>query len=154
MSDPAQIRIRRARPDEAGALRELTRRSQAHWGVSPAFLDEADRLLQLGPEQLERDEAWVAESGGRPAGWYRLTVERDSAELEELFVEPAEMGRGLGRRLFEHAVSVARGHGATRLEWDSNRQAERFYRRMGGTPIGEKPSMIEGDPLVRMRLAL
>ncbi len=154
MRASAEGRIRRARPDEARALRELTQRSQAHWGGSQAFLDEADRLLQLGPEQLERDEVWVAESGGEPLGWFRVTFVAGSAELEELFVEPAEMGQGIGRRLFEHAVSVSGGHGVTRLEWDSNRQAEGFYRHMGGRAIGEKRSMIEGDPLVRMRLEL
>jgi carbon monoxide dehydrogenase subunit G len=61
----------------------------------------------------------------------------------------------MGRVLFEHAVAIARGHGATRLEWDADPYAEGFYAAMGGQEIGRSPSAaVEGRTLPRMRLPL
>ena len=65
------------------------------------------------------------------------------------------IGTGLGRVLFEHAVTVADGLGAQRLEWDADPYAVGFYRAMGGEQIGSTPSAAEpGRMLPRMQLAL
>jgi ribosomal protein S18 acetylase RimI-like enzyme len=84
-----------------------------------------------------------------------VTLHDERAELEDLWLEPALIGTGLGRMLFEHAVSVAAAHGATRLEWDAEPYAQGFYRAMGGEEIGRSPSVAEaGRTLPRMRLQL
>lgn len=56
--------------------------------------------------------------------------------LEDLYVQPAHRGMGLGRALLQHlgALAVARGHG--RFEWsvlDWNANAIAFYEKMGAT---------------------
>jgi GNAT superfamily N-acetyltransferase len=149
------VEMRRARPDEADALRELIIRSMAHWRHSDAVLDRARRLVSIGPDDLARDEAWVLEVRGTVGGFYRMTFHAGRAEIEELFLEPDWIGQGLGRRLFEDAVARARERGARRLTWDSDVQAAGFYRAMGGVPIGTTPSSIEETgPLMRMELRL
>jgi GNAT superfamily N-acetyltransferase len=147
--------MRRARPDEADALRELIVRSMAHWRHSDAVLDQARRLVSIGPEEIARDEAWVLEVGGAVGGFYRMTFHGSRAEIEELFLEPAWIGQGLGRRLFEDAVARARRLGARRVTWDSDTQAAGFYRAMGGVAVGDTQSSIpEVGPLVRMELRI
>jgi GNAT superfamily N-acetyltransferase len=127
----------------------------AHWPHDAAYLAEANRLLSLRADDLARDDAWVAEREGTPVGYYRMTRRGASAEIEELFVEPEWIGRGVGRRLFEHAAGTARGGGCERLEWDTDSHAVGFYHAMGGREIGTKPSGIAGEaPLTRMRLDL
>lgn len=147
--------FRHARPDEADALRELIIRSMAHWRPSDAVLDQARRLISIGPDDLARDEGWMLEIDGEVAGFYRLALHGTRAEIEELFLEPARIGQGLGRRLFEHAVERARRLGARRVTWDSDAQALGFYRAMGGAAVGTTPSSItETGPLTRMELRL
>lgn len=56
--------------------------------------------------------------------------------LEDLYVQPAHRGAGIGKALLQHlgALAVARGHG--RFEWsvlDWNAHAIRFYEAMGAT---------------------
>jgi GNAT superfamily N-acetyltransferase len=147
--------IRRARPGEAAALRELAHRSKAHWPYGAEFLAAVEPLLQLDASDVLAHEVWVLELRGAVVGWHRVTLHDERAELEDLWLEPALIGSGLGRLLFEHAVSVAAAHGASRLEWDAEPFAEGFYRAMGGEEIGRSPSAVEaGRTLPRMRLVL
>jgi GNAT superfamily N-acetyltransferase len=147
--------IRRARPEEAAALRTLAHRSKAHWPYSGDFLAAVEPLLQLDASDVLAHEVWVLELRGAVAGWHRVTLHDQRAELEDLWLEPALIGTGLGRMLFEHAVKVAAAHGARRLEWDAEPYAEGFYRAMGGEEIGRSPSAAEvGRTLPRMQLQL
>jgi GNAT superfamily N-acetyltransferase len=148
-------RIRRARPAEAADLRELAHRSKAHWPYSAAFLEAVRPLLVLEPVDVRRDEVHVLETAGTRIGWYRVRFDGDRAELEDLWVEPAFIGLGHGRSLFEHAVMVARRGGANRLEWDAEPFAEGFYTAMGGHEFTRSPSaVVPGRTLPRMRLRL
>jgi len=151
----AEPRIRRAQPDEADALSALAARSKAHWGYDAAFLERVRDAMTLRPEDVDRHEVWVLESSsGAPIGYHRV-IPGDPAELEDLWVEPSAIGSGAGRRLFEHAVTIARDGGASALEIDADPHAVGFYERMGAVRIGETPStLIVGRSLPRMRIAL
>jgi GNAT superfamily N-acetyltransferase len=147
--------IRRARPEEAEGLRALAHRSKAHWPYSEAFLDAVRPLLELDARDIQDSDVWVLEVDGQAAGWHRVTLHGQRAELEDLWLDPGWIGTGLGRLLFEHALGIAREHGASRLEWDADPYAEGFYRAMGGEEIGRSPSAaVAGRTLPRMRLEL
>lgn len=147
--------IRRAGPEEAPALRALAHRSKAYWPYSPEFLAKVEPMLQLEPADVSAHEVWVLDLDGVAVGWHRVTTHGERAELEDLWLEPAVIGTGLGRFLFQHAVRVAGDLGATRMEWDAEPYALGFYRAMGGEEIGTVPSAAEpGRVLPRMRIAL
>ncbi|HYI66283.1 MAG TPA: GNAT family N-acetyltransferase [Candidatus Limnocylindrales bacterium] len=148
-------RIRRARPDEADALSGLAARSKAHWGYDAAFLERVRDAMTLRREDVDRHEVWVLEAAdGTPIGYCRV-IPGDPAELEDLWVEPSSIGSGAGRRLFAHAVEVARRGGASALEVDADPNAVGFYERMGAVLIGETPStLIPGRTLPRLRMTV
>jgi len=112
-------------------------------------------MLQLGEDDLEAHEVHVLERDGVVLGWHRVTFHGDRAELEDLWLEPAVIGKGHGRMLFDHAAELARGNGAGALEWDAEPFARGFYEAMGGVEIGRTPSAaVPGKMLPRMRLEL
>lgn len=112
-------------------------------------------MLRLDERDLARGAVHVLEADGVILGWHRVTLHGARAELEDLWLEPAVIRRGFGRRLFAHAVGIARRAGASRLEWDAEPFAQGFYEAMGGREIGRVPSAAEpGRTLPRMRLAL
>jgi GNAT superfamily N-acetyltransferase len=149
------LTVRPARPSDARTARELIGRSMSHWDRPPAYLDEARALMSLSAEDIERDEAWVLDDGARIVGFLRVSVSGGDAEIEELHLEPAWIGRGLGRRLFDQAVERARAVGAERLVWSTDRYALGFYLVMGGVITGSTPSGIADDePLTTMELRL
>lgn len=56
--------------------------------------------------------------------------------LEDLYVQPAHRGTGLGQALLAHLARVAAERGCGRFEWcvlDWNERAIRFYEGMGAT---------------------
>src|SRR6267142_5100287 len=80
------IRIRPARPDEAGALTGLVLRSKAHWGYREEFLALCREELTLRPAELEALRAHVAErDGGPPLGVLTIRGAPPEGTLEHLY---------------------------------------------------------------------
>jgi N-acetylglutamate synthase-like GNAT family acetyltransferase len=142
-ADPASDRsaeIRRARPAEAPELTALALRSKAHWGYDAAFMAACVEALTIAAERVAAEPFFVLEEDGRVAGFYGLRISGEEAELTNLFVEPWAIGQGCGKRLWLHAIEIARASGCRRLRIESDPFAEPFYRAMGAEHIGETPS--------------
>jgi GNAT superfamily N-acetyltransferase len=131
-ADPEDVRIRAAEPQDADRLREIFTAAKSSWGYDAGLVREAAADLDLSPEALLTKEVYVAEVGGQPVGFTSLVPGPDFWLLDDLWVGPAWMGRGIGRMLFTYASNRAREAGAHRLEWESDPNAVGFYEKMGG----------------------
>jgi GNAT superfamily N-acetyltransferase len=134
------VHLRPARDPEAGLLSELALRSKGHWGYDQAFLDACREELTLTPAAVRAKRAVVAERGDQVVGFYTLAGEPPDASLDHLFVEPGEIGTGVGRALWAHATAAAQALGFTRMEIEADPQAEAFYLAMGARRRGAVPS--------------
>lgn len=147
--------IRPATGDDAATITRLIRRSKASWGYDADLMAAFAPELQMTPADIARDHVEVLEHEGRLVAVYRLMRDRQLVWLEDLFVEPAEHGRGLGRFLFERACSVAQGWGFATLQVDSDPFAEGFYVAMGCRRVGMIDSdLVPGRQLPRLLLSL
>jgi len=151
---PEAVPIRPARPTDAPALSALARRAKAHWGYPEALLRMWRDELTFTPATIAAQDVLVAEEAGAPIGVVALSYEGETAEVEHLWIDPAAVGRGLGRLLFSRAAARAHRRGARRLVIDSDPHAEAFYRRMGARRVGSTPSRPAGRALPRLVLAL
>jgi GNAT superfamily N-acetyltransferase len=136
----AGITFRPARPGEAGLLGDLALRSKAHWGYDQAFLDACRAELSFRPEDVTASRITVAEQSGQVLGFYSLEGQPPAAELGNLWVTPDRIGRGLGRRLWQHAVATAAAAGFAVLRIEADPNAEGFYLAMGARRAGSAPS--------------
>jgi predicted N-acetyltransferase YhbS len=133
--------IRSARADEVARLSDLAFRSKAYWGYPDAFMEACREELSLDAADLEQDVVFVLERAGAVLGFYALEpLSAVDVELGLLFVEPSEMGRGIGRRLLAHACAEARRRGWRRIVIQSDPNAAAFYTSCGARAIGVKPS--------------
>src|SRR3954453_14472796 len=138
--DPA---IRRARPAEAAVLSALALRSKAHWGYDADFLAACQDDLTLSADDITTSAVYVFDGADAPAGFYRLVLQHDVvAELDALFVEPAAIGQGIGRPLWQHAVATATKLGCAEMVWQSEPHAEGFYLAMGAWRAGDSESTV------------
>ena len=148
--------MRRARPAEAGVLSALALRSKAHWGYDADFLAACRDDLTLSAEDIATSPVYLIDGEASPLGFYRLLLREDGvAELDALFVEPAAMGQGVGKRLWRHAVATAAKLGCSEMVWQSDPQAEGFYLALGAQRAGESESTVMPGrmlPLMRFRL--
>ena len=125
-------------PAIVGLIREL------------ADFEKLLRLVVVAPEALRPHlfgprpaaEAVVAEADGAVVAFalfftnFSTFLGQPGLYLEDLYVQPAHRGQGLGRAVLEHLGALAVERGCGRFEWsvlDWNENAIRFYEKMGAT---------------------
>jgi len=152
----AQNLIRRAHLDECALLTDIALRSKASWGYDEQFMANCVAELTINETDIETHQYFVMESAGAVVGFYALREHgEDEGELADLFVEPAHMRAGYGRRLVEHAKSAAQAHGWQSLLVEADPNAWEFYYSCGGAQIGTVASgSIPGRRLPLIRIPL
>ncbi|SEN55156.1 GNAT family N-acetyltransferase [Lihuaxuella thermophila] len=140
-NQPGGLSFRRAQPAEAPILSEIAFRSKAYWGYDAEFMAKAREELVITAEAVRTNLIYTAVSDEqRILGFYELTGHPPVIKLSALFIDPAVIRRGIGRKLFAHALKIARKMGAKKLLIDSDPNAKGFYESMGAVQMGEVPS--------------
>ncbi|HUB20723.1 MAG TPA: GNAT family N-acetyltransferase [Acidobacteriaceae bacterium] len=139
------------------------------------FLNESVGGQHICVESLEEELAALPGCYAEPAGAILLAFDNDSAagcvalkplhldaphrderscEMKRLWVRPSQQGTGLGRRLADAIVDLARQRGYTAMYLDTMPQsmpsAYRLYSSMGFTPIdryNQNPVLRQTDAL-------
>jgi GNAT superfamily N-acetyltransferase len=150
-TDEVELSIRTAWADDHDALADIFRRA------SLSNAGDRDNML-AHPELLVFDRAWiehgrvrVAVVAGRVVGFATTRpVDDGSAELDDLFVDPGWMRRGVARALVSDAVAVAQGEGRSRIDVSANVHAMAFYEAVGFVAMGTVDTLF--GPTPRMRL--
>lgn len=160
---PYQLRPAEPRdvPAIVGLIREL------------AEFEKLTHLLEVTPASLhphlfgERPvvESWVAETHDDGAGRvvafalfftnFSTFLGKPGLYLEDLYVQPAHRGAGVGRALLERLGALAVERGCGRFEWsvlDWNENAIRFYEKMGAAVLPDwRICRVTGAALERFR---
>jgi GNAT superfamily N-acetyltransferase len=101
---------------------------------------------------VREHEVWVLDADGVIVGVLELVPRHDHLWLENVAVEPAWQGRGLGRRLMDHAEDAARQRGFAEVGLLTNeRYADdiALYLRRGYRETHREPHL--GTDLVYFR---
>ena len=134
-------RVRLAQPYDAAAVARLMAAFRDHLGLSAP----SDEEMRAGVERLLGDPdteflLGAPADDAPPAGVaqlrFRYGVWRAGGDclLEDLFVDDAARGAGLGRALVEATFTRARARGCRRVELDvneANATAQRLYGSFG-----------------------
>jgi ribosomal protein S18 acetylase RimI-like enzyme len=132
-------RVWLAQPHEADAVAGLMIAFRDHLGLSRP----ADEEMRAGVERLLRDadtEFLLAAAGDGEAAAgvaqlrFRYGVWRAGGDclLEDLFVDAAARGTGIGRALVAATLDRARARGCRRVELDTNERNDAALRLYGG----------------------
>lgn len=136
------ISIRRGQAEDASALFGLARQFQS--GREPIGRD--DFLVALDNVLRRRDQEtnvlFVAENDGEVVGYSLMTVSRLlhasglTAHLQEIVVDDAARGAGVGDRLMQANEHYCMGRGVRQLSASTARIGS-FYNHRGFEPVGE-----------------
>ena len=144
------IDVRDALPADVPVVRDVFR--AASWSNEgdrvlfaehPEFLDWADDAVAEGRTR-------VASIDGLVVGFATYVAMDGRLEVEDLFVEPGAMRRGVARRLIDDLVAIGRDRGVAHLGVDANEHAVAFYRAVGFVPGDVVP--LEHGTALRMAL--
>ncbi|WP_399088764.1 GNAT family N-acetyltransferase [Streptomyces sp. BBFR2] len=137
------VRVRRATAADARAIAHVHRESRR---VTMPYLPPQRHDLD-GVTAWIRDQllpvctTWVAERGTDVIGY--AAVRGDA--LEDLYLHPDELRRGLGTRLLETALGH-RPDGLTLHVFEANTGARAFYAHHGFTTVATGSDNMEGLP--------
>ena len=141
MSNTQKWQIRQALTSEADHLSKLAFRSKSYWGYSDRFMQASREELMVDKRYIKNNLTFVIEAAENVIGFYALErISHSEVELSFLFVDPAFIGRGYGRKLMTHAQEKARHLGYSKMIIQGDPNAERFYRSAGGSVIGTRKS--------------
>lgn len=142
------LQILRAKPEQAQILSQIAQAAKAYWGYPKRWMELWKPQLTFSPDYFQENESWVAEIDQIPVGFYTLLEKGGSAWLENLWVSPEVIGRGVGKHLFLHALKQSRPRGFPTLQLEADPNAVGFYEKMGMYKIGERRSEVEGQPRI------
>lgn len=153
--------VRPATPDDCETLLALI--------TGLAEYEKLAHLVEATPEKLRETlfgarphaEAVLVEVPGAQAVGFALFFHNFSTflakpglYLEDLYVDPAWRGHGLGKMLLKHLAALAVARGCGRFEWsvlDWNTPSIDFYRAMGADVMPDwRICRVTGDALVKL----
>ena len=134
------LAIRRARPDEAGLVlslvRELASYEKLLHEVEATEADIGAALFGSHPRLFCEIAEWEQAPVGFAVWFNNFSTfsGRPGIYLEDLFVRPAQRGRGIGQALLVHLARECVANGWSRLQWsvlDWNTPSIEFYKSLG-----------------------
>jgi len=162
-----EVWVRQATVDEAPALAALQRRT-ALFAYASIFPPEApqpdldqmtlDWQRRLNGIHAPNTRGFAAEvDGNLPAGVIVACGDpddRDFGHITRLYVDPRQWGQGMGRSLYDRAISHLTQTGYTQASlWvlERNERARNWYERLGWTCTGQRKSVPESAGVEDLR---
>lgn len=140
------LHIRPATADDTALIldfiRELADYEKLTHDVVATETQLRENLFGAAPQA----EVVIAEWNGAPAGFalffhnFSTFLGKRGLYLEDLFVRPAQRGKGIGKALLQHLARIAIDRDCGRFEWavlDWNEPARTFYVSLGAKPVPE-----------------
>lgn len=140
------MQIRRACEHEADMLTAIAVEAKGYWGYSPEQMGAWQSQLRVTAERIVSSHVYACDVDGRAAGFYSLGNSSSTWTLDDLWVRPAFMRRGIGRSLLRHALMLCANYGVSHLCIDADPSAKDFYISCGAVLDGFIAAPIAGDP--------
>lgn len=136
-------------------INTLIRASKAFWGYSDTFLDNFMAKWEIKETYIHSNDLVLFEKEGHLVGLYAFKINDDPApELDLFFVHPKQIGKGIGKVMWQHALEHALKQTWFEFKIIADPNAEPFYEHMGATTIGKFESFPgRFVPVMKMKLA-
>lgn len=137
--------VRFAKREDVGQILEFIRRLAAYEKLEHEVV-ATEETLEEWLFDKEKAEVLFAVVDGKEVGFalffhnFSTFLGRAGIYLEDLYVEPAFRGQGIGKGLIKQLARIAVERGCGRLEWwclDWNQSSIDFYRSLGAEAMDE-----------------
>lgn len=155
--------IRPATPADVSTIARLIRALAEYERLAHEVVLDEGRLRDHLFGSRSFAEVLLAEEANTVVGFalffhnYSTFLGRPGIYLEDLFVEPAQRGKGHGKALLQALARLALERGCGRLEWSVlnwNEPSIQFYKSLGAEPMNEwTVYRLTGDALKRLDAA-
>lgn len=140
------LTIRDAIPADCSTILDFIRALAEYEKLSNEVVATPEQLHATLFAEHPKSFCMIAELDGKPVGFavyfynYSTFLARHGLYVEDVFVDPAIRGQGIGQKLFAALAQRAIERKCGRMEWwvlDWNEPAIEFYRRMNAEAMSE-----------------
>ena len=134
-------------------MTEITKKSKAYWGYSDEQIENWSQFLTVTPTYIETNLVYKLTIEDKLAGYYSFLYEDETTvKLDNLFVLPEYIGKGLGRILMNHFLLGIDKTIVDKITLNSEPNAELFYTKLGFIKTGEIETSIKNRYMPIMEL--
>ena len=147
------MKIKAANTSDAQQLTTLTLASKSFWGYTSDQIKAWTSDLTITTEYIRNHQVIKLENDLKILGYYSTyEISSTQIKLDNLFIHPSYIGKGLGKMLLKHCIQTAKQKGVLSIELDADPHAESFYQHFGFTTIDQIATSIPGRFLPVMAL--
>ncbi|CEG58554.1 GNAT family N-acetyltransferase [Legionella fallonii] len=128
---------RRAHTTDINIINTLIRESKGHWGYTETFLDEFMKQWGIKEHYIHTNEVVLLEKEKELISLFAFKInEEQLPELDLFFVHRNQIGKGIGKIMWQHVMHYAVEQNWTEFKIIADPHAEQFYQYMGAKNIG------------------
>lgn|SRR3990167_9608017 len=136
-----KITIRDAAIDNLNQINNILRLSKAYWGYDTAFMERFMGGFGITHAYIAQHIVKLFYANDDLAGFFNFGFNVDGLfELDNFFLHPDYIGKGMGRLLWHACCQEAKKQGKNEFIIWSDPNAEKFYVKMGCEKIGVRQS--------------
>jgi GNAT superfamily N-acetyltransferase len=158
-----KLRIRSATRDDVALILALIKELSEYERLAHEVRATEEILTETLFGEHRYAEVLIASLGERPVGYalyfhsFSTFLGRPGMYLEDIYVRPAERGKGIGKALLARVAKLAVERHCGRLEWSVlnwNEPSIGFYKSLGAQPMDEwTVYRLVGKPLEQLASA-
>ena len=134
-----------AKTEDSKKLTEITKVSKAYWGYSIAQLKLWDADLTITENDIAENKVMKVLENNEIIAYYSLKkAEGKKVKLDNLFVLPGYIGKGIGSTLLNNAIQYCLKLNCIEVWLESDPNATNFYLKHGFKVIAQKESSVPG----------
>ncbi|WP_394748539.1 GNAT family N-acetyltransferase [Spongiimicrobium salis] len=138
------MRIEEANNTDAQKLTQLTIQSKSYWGYPARQIEEWKDELTITASYIATNEVYKIGDENNIMGFYAYEfINSQEVKLNFLFIDPAYIGKGLGKILMNDFLDRIAKDGYKSVTLDADPNAENFYAKQGFRVIGQLQSSIK-----------
>lgn len=144
-----------AKLSEINSINRLIESSKQYWGYNDELMKLWLPDLLMTTQNFYSRKFWVMKKEGEIMGVFSLSLRSEAIfELEDFWISPSEMGKGLGQKMFKFVINQLIITKAKKLVIISDPNAEGFYIKMGASRVEFYESKPEGRMLPVLELTI
>jgi len=157
--------IRPAKKEDAEILTKISYKSKGYWDYPQAYFEIWSNELTISTDYIKKNEVFVFELDGDIVGYYSLVELSENIEicgvtigkgfwLEHMFIDPENIGSGIGTKMFNHLRDRCRSRGINELGILADPNSRGFYEKLGCVFKREYPSTINNRTTPYLQLKI
>lgn len=137
-NNDSKMKIIKSEIGDAKILTKITIASKSYWDYFPEQIENWNNDLTITENYISEKNVYKLVSNNEIIGYYSFFISNKHVGLDNLFILPEYIGKGVGKRLLFDFFEKAKNIKYDKIILYSDPNSEGFYQKFGFKTIGQK----------------